>query len=72
MNAKDRILRHMKEFGTITTLEAVKEYGCLMLPHYIWILRHIDNIDIKDEWVYSKNRYGEKTKYKKYWMEVEE
>lgn len=65
---KERILRHLQQLKTITTLEAVKEYGCVMLPHYIWILKHIDGINIQDEWIHGTNRWGEKVKYKKYWL----
>ena len=65
---KERILRHLQQLGSITTMEAVKEYGSLLLPHYIWILRHVDGLDIKDEWIHRTNRWGEKIKFKRYWL----
>lgn len=67
---EDRILNHLKTYGSITTWEAIKEYGCTRLSHYIWVLRSA-NYDIKDEWIHTKNRYGDKVQYKKYILEVE-
>jgi len=65
---EDRILKHLQIYGSITTWEAIKEYGCTRLSHYIWVLRK--DFNITDEWEYTTNRYGDKVKYKKYIMEV--
>lgn len=59
-----RILAYLKEKGSITSWEAIKEFGCTRLSHYIWLLRK--NYLITDEWEYTQNRYGDKVKYKKY------
>ncbi len=64
---RDRILKYMKEFGSITTFEAFTDLGCTRLSEYIRQLRLKYNI--VDEWVQTKNRYGEKVQYKKYWIE---
>ena len=64
---KDRILKYMKDFGSITTFEAFSELGCCDLQHYIMVLR--EDYFIKDEWITSKNRYGDKVQFKKYWIE---
>ena len=63
---KERILRLLKEQGSITTWEAFTELGCTRLSEYIRQLR--TEYDIKDEWLYSVNRYGEKVQYKRYWL----
>jgi|GEM_PF-5169006 len=63
---KERILRLLKENGSITTWEAFTELGCTRLSEYIRQLRN--EYDIKDEWLYSINRYGEKVQYKRYWL----
>lgn len=68
---EDRILNHLKTYGSITTWEAIKEYGCTRLSHYIWVLRNED-YDIKDEWIHTTNRYGDKIKFKKYILEEDE
>ena len=63
---KERVLNYMKDFGYITTFEAFTELGCTRLSEYIRQIR-ID-IDIDDEWVHTINRYGERIKYKKFWI----
>lgn len=62
---EDIILNHLLEYKTITSWEAIKEYGCTRLGHYIWLLRN-SNYIIDDEWIITTNRYGMKVKYKKY------
>ena len=66
---KDRVLKYMRDFGSITTFEAFTELGCTRLSEYIRQLRLEYNI--QDEWVRSQNRYGENVEYKKYFI-VEE
>ena len=61
---RNRILRHLIDYGSITTWEAIQEYGCTRLSEYIRQLRK--DYTIKDEWVGYRNRYGEATHYKKY------
>ena len=61
---EERILSYLKENGSITTWEAIKEFGCTRLSHYIWLLRK--TYYIPDLWEETTNRYGDKVKYKKY------
>lgn len=61
---KERILRHLQDYGNITSWEAITEYGCTRLSHYIWLLRK--EFNIVDETILFTNRYGEKCHYKKY------
>lgn len=67
---EDRILDYLKQNRTITTWEAIKEFGCTRLSHYIWVLRKTYNIS--DTWEHTTNRYGESVKYKKYILEEEQ
>jgi hypothetical protein len=66
MKQYDLILNHLKEHGTITTWEAIQEYGVTRLSEYIRQLR--EDYKIEDEWIQCKNRYGRKVEYKKYRM----
>ena len=66
---KDRVLKYMRDFGSITTFEAFTELGCTRLSEYIRQL--ILEYNIQDEWVRNQNRYGENVEYKKYFI-VEE
>ena len=64
---KERILKYIRDFGSITTFEAFTELGCTRLSEYIRQLRIEYNI--QDKWISSINRYGEKIQYKRYWLE---
>lgn len=67
---KDRVLKYMQDFGSITTKQAFEDLGNTRLSEYIRQLRLEMNID--DEWITAKNRYGEKVWFKKYWIRKEE
>jgi len=65
---KNRVLRYLQDFGSITTWEAIQELGCTRLSEYIRQLRQEYNIT--DEIIPFVNRYGEKSHYKKYILEA--
>ena len=60
-----RIYDHLKEFGSITSWEAIKEYGNTRLSDSIYKLRK-KGYDICNEKESSTNRYGEKVDYVRY------
>lgn len=66
MTQRDRILEYMDTFGSITPFQAFVDLGITKLSTRISEMRK-DGINITDEMMYSKNRYGEPTHYKKYW-----
>ena len=66
----DRILRHMKDYGSITSLEAVNEYGIMRLASRINDLR-AQGIAIVSEVRTGKNRYGEDTHFAVYKLKEE-
>lgn len=63
---RERVLKYLKDFGSITTYNAFIDLGCTRLSEYIRQLRLEFNIE--DEWINTVNRYGEKIKYKRYWI----
>lgn len=66
MNQNDRILRHLRDNGSITPLDALSEYGIMRrLASRISDLRSM-GYDISREMVSSRNRYGEATRYARY------
>lgn len=69
MTQCERILRHMRDYGSITSLEAVNEYGILRLASRICDLK-ASGFPVKAEKVTGKNRYGETTSYSRYSLEV--
>lgn len=63
---KDRVLKYMQDFGSISSLEAFKDLGCTRLSALIFLLRKDYRID--DEWVKTTNRYGDKVEFKRYFI----
>lgn len=63
----NRVINYMREFGSITTFDAFVDLGCTRLSEYIRQARQI--LNIKDRWETTINRFGEKTEYKRYWIE---
>lgn len=65
---KDRVLQYIKDFGSITSLDAIREFGNTRLSASIWLLRHEDDIDIETIFETSKNRYNEPVSYARYYI----
>ena len=61
----DLILMHIEKYGSITHLEAEKEYGIMRLASRINDLRR-QGVAIKSEIVTGKNRRGEPTHFARY------
>jgi len=60
------VLKHLEEFGSITSWEAIKEYGATRLSAIIFNLRHKYNMNIENEWIEFTDRFGSKSRYVKY------
>lgn len=69
MNQKDRIIKYIHDFGSITSLEAMRDLGITQLGARIDGLQK-DGYTFKKEWERAKNRYGEDVDYKRYSLEV--
>jgi len=65
LTQKDRIIRHLNDKGSITALEAMKEYGIMRLTSRICELKD-EGYNIRSEFVSSKNRYKEPVSFSKY------
>ena len=61
MTQKERILNHLKKFGSITQKDAWELYGASRLSGIIDCLRKKDGYNITTQTVQGKNRYGETT-----------
>ena len=66
----DKILRHMRDFGSITQAEATAEYGCYRLAARIADLRK-RGYAISSTPETSTNRYGEPVRFARYTMEAD-
>ena len=61
----DKIIRHLKTFGSISSLEAITEYGILRLASRIHDLKRQGH-NIVSETQSSKNRFDERVSFKVY------
>lgn len=67
MNQDELIKKHLKEHGSITSMEAFELYGCTRLSARIWNLRHkYIGLKIVGESTKSKNRYGKNVHFSTY------
>lgn len=57
MTQCERIIRHLEDFGTITSAIAMEEYGIYRLASRISDLKK-QGVPIKTEMIKIKNRYG--------------
>lgn len=64
---QQRVYDFIKEHGNITTQQANKELGETRLSARIFELKE-KGVNIQDEWLWVKNRYGEKRHVKKYFI----
>ena len=65
MTQCERIIRHLNDYGSITSLEAMREYGIMRLASRISDLRR-RGYRINVESIEGVNRYNEKTRYARY------
>ena len=63
-----RVIRHLKDYGSISTREAMNDYGIMRLASRVSDLKK-DGYDIRTRMISDKNRYGEKTSYARYVLE---
>lgn len=68
MTQTERIIRHLQDYGSISSLEALREYGIMRLASRISDLKKA-GIPIRREMVTRKNRYGENTSFARYSIE---
>jgi len=65
LTQKERIIRHLKDKGSITSLEAMREYGIMRLTSRVCELKD-QGYNIRREFVSSRNRYNESVSFSKY------
>lgn len=64
----NRVLQHLLKGNTITSLQAIREFGNTRLSDTVYQLRR-KGYNIQDKWIKTKNRYGESTPVKEYYLE---
>ena len=61
----ERILDYIKENGSITQIDALREFGCMRLASRISDLKR-QGVPVRRTMETSKNRYGEPVSYARY------
>ena len=65
MTQRDAILQYIKDFGSITPMQAFADLGITKLATRISEMRK-DGLDFKIEMVGTKNRYGKTVNFARY------
>ena len=65
---QERVLRYMRDFGSITSLDAFRDLGVTRLSAVIHTLRHKKGYNIGVKMESCKNRYDEPVYYARYSM----
>lgn len=65
--SEQRIYDYIKKHGGITTLDAIMDLGETRLSARIFELKE-SGVNIQDEWIEVKNRWGEKRHVKSYFI----
>lgn len=65
--AQSRVVGYIRDFGSITTLQAYVDLGETRLSARIFELK-AKHVDIEFEWIDVANRYGEKRCVKRYFL----
>ena len=66
MSQNQRVAQYIRDFGSISPIEAMADLGVLRLSARIYDLRHKLNMSIKTTIETGRNRYGEPVRYARY------
>jgi len=69
MTQRERIYDYMKEFGSISTMEAFRDLGVTRLAARIGEMES-SGIQIERQFETAKNRYGDKVSFARYSLAV--
>ena len=68
MTQNDMVLKYLHDFGSITPLDALREFGCMRLASRIADLKK-DGHSISRVMERGQGRYGNKVRYARYRLE---
>lgn len=71
VNQRQRIIDYIKQFGSITSKDAYDDLGITQLATRIKELKD-QGYKFETKWESSKNRYGERVDFKRYYLEKEQ
>jgi hypothetical protein len=62
----DRVEKYLKDKGSITSWEAIQQFGITRLSAVIYILRNERDLEIETRYETMKNRYGDTITFARY------
>lgn len=65
----DRVEQYLKDKGSITSWEAIQQFGITRLSAVIYDLRYKRNLNISTRFETIKNRYGDPVSFARYVLE---
>lgn len=65
-----RVLRYIENFGSITSLQAMQDLGCMRLASRVNDLKRM-GIPVRKRQASAINRYGERVHFAEYYIEEE-
>ena len=65
MTQKERVLKYLRDFGSITPLQALRDLGIMRLGARMWELVR-DGWPMETDTECAQNRYGQETRYALY------
>lgn len=71
VNQRQRIIDYINQFGSITSKDAYDDLGITQLATRIKELKE-QGYRFETKWESSKNRYGERVDFKRYYLEKEQ
>ena len=71
VNKRQRIIDYINQFGSITSKDAYDDLGITQLATRIKELKE-QGYRFETKWESSKNRYGERVDFKRYYLEKEQ
>ena len=69
MTQKQKVMQYLHEFGSITPLDAMREFGIMRLAAVVFDIKNEDGERIATQLEKSKNRFGENVIYARYVLE---
>lgn len=67
MSQRERIIQYIRDFGSITSWEAVKDLGCMRLGARIFELKK-QGFTFGERLEKGKNRYGDPCHWKRFYL----
>ena len=66
MNQREQVLSYIRQVGSITPLDAIREFGITRLASRVYEIKKREGIELKATPEASVNRFGKKVWYTRY------